>query len=230
MILYLEKSLYTFSYFYIKILFGGVRLVIVLQQRAGFKRLASLAGGSPLKLKHFSTFFYKALLQTKRTKKMDYYCVKDTDHYATDVERLQQLCDYIGYEYHWNTVYCETNRRLQTDERIDMTTILNECREIIKRKYPLISASIYEFDKAVNELSNVVSQIEHQQEMPLRDIFRTIYIAYNNYINQGWERADAFLLFREQHLEMYGQLKMLCRKLRKEPRGLIEGVGDIVYI
>ena len=161
---------------------------------------------------------------------MDHVSVTETDHYATDVEHLQQVCDYIGYEIHINTVLCEINRRLLSDGRIDMPAILDVCRETIKRKYPLISASIYEFHKAVNELSNLVSQVEHQQDMPLRDLFRTIYSSCHNYINQGWKDAHVFLLFREQHLEMYGQLKMICRKLKKEPRGIIEGVGDIVYI
>ena len=161
---------------------------------------------------------------------MEELCVTETDHYATDVEHLQQLCDYIGYEIHVDTVLCEINRRLLSDGRIDMPAILDTCRETINRKYPLISASIYEFDKAVNEMSNLLSQLDHQQEMPMRDLFRTIYTAYNNYVNQGWKDADVFQIWCEQHEEMYGQLKMICRKLKKEPRGIIEGVGDIVYI
>jgi len=161
---------------------------------------------------------------------MDYISVTETDHYATYVEHLEQLCDYIINEIHVNTVLCEINRRLQTDGIIDMPAILDTCRETIKRKYPLIEASVYEFDKAVNEMSNLITELEHQQDMPLRDLFRTIYKSYNNYINQGWTGADVFRVWREQNEEMDKQLKMICRKLKKEPRGIIEGVGDIVYI
>jgi len=161
---------------------------------------------------------------------MEHVSVTETDHYATDVEHVQQLCDYIINEIHVDTVLCEINRRLLSDGRIDMPAILDVCRETIKRKYPLISASIYEFHKAVNELSNLVSQVEHQQEMPLFDIFKHIYSSYHNYINQGWKDADVFQIWRDKNVETYGQLKMICRKLKKEPRGIIEGVGDIVYI
>ena len=161
---------------------------------------------------------------------MDYISVTETDHYATDVEHLEQLCDYIINEIHVDTVLCEINRRLLSDGRIDMPAILVVCRETIKRKYPLIQASVYEFDVAVNEMSNLITQLEHQQDMPLRDLFRTIYKSYNNYINQGWTGADAFRIWCDENEEMYGQLKMICRKLKKEPRGIIEGVGDIVYV
>jgi hypothetical protein len=122
------------------------------------------------------------------------------------------------------------NRRLQTDGIIDMAAILVVCRETIKRKYPLISASVYEFAKAICNLSILLSRLEHQQYKPLYHIIDIIYKSYDKYINQGWMAADAFRVWREQHEEMYGQLKMICRKLKKEPRGIIEGVGDIVYI
>jgi len=162
---------------------------------------------------------------------MDYISVTETDHYATDVQHLEQLCDYIINEIHVNNVSCEINRRLQTDGIIiDMPAILDTCRETIKRKYPLIQASVYEFDVAVNEMSNLLTQLEHQQDMPLRDLFRTIYKSYHNYINQGWKDADAFRIWCDENEEMYGQLKMICRKLKKEPRGIIDGVGDIVYV
>ena len=157
--------------------------------------------------------------------------VTETEHYATDVEHLQQLCDYIINEIHVNTVHCEMNRRLQTDGIIDMAVILVVCRETIKRKYPLIQASVHEFDKAVNEMSNVITQLEHQQYIPLRELFHTIYESYNELFRiEGWVGWGMFRVWREQHEEMYGQLKMICRKLKKEPRGIIEGVGDIVYI
>ena len=156
--------------------------------------------------------------------------VTETEHYATDVQHLEQLCDYIINEIHVNEVLCEINRNLQPDGRIDMAAILDTCRETIKRKYPLIQASVHEFDKAVNEMSNLITQLEHQQDMPLRDLFRTIYITYNKYIHQGWKDAEAFRIWCDENEEMYGQLKMICRKLKKEPRGIIEGVGDIVYI
>ena len=156
----------------------------------------------------------------------------ETEHYATDVEHLEQLCDYIINEIHVNTVLCEMERRLQTDGIIDMAAILVVCRETIKRKYPLIQASVYEFDKAVNEMSNMLSILDHQQNMPLRELFHTIYKSYNNFIRMGGWMVDwgMFRVWCGQNEEMYGQLKMICRKLRKEPRGIIEGVGDIVYI
>jgi hypothetical protein len=163
---------------------------------------------------------------------MDYISVTETEHYATDVQHLEQLCDYIINEIHVNTVLCEMNRRLQTDGIIDMPAILVVCRETIKRKYPLIQASVYEFDVAVNEMSNLITELEHQQDMPLRDLFRTIYESYNEFIRIGGWMVDwgMFRVWREQNEEMYGQLKMICRKLKKEPRGIIDGVGDIVYI
>ena len=161
---------------------------------------------------------------------MDDISVTETEYYAADVEHLQQLCDYIINEIHVNTVSCEINRRLQTDGIIDMPAILDTCRETIKRKYPLIQSSIYEFDRAAYELSNMLSRLDHQQYLPLFDIFKPIYITYNNYINQGWKDADAFRIWCDENEEMYKQLKMICRKLKKEPRGIIEGVGDVVYI
>lgn len=163
---------------------------------------------------------------------MNDICVTETEHYATDVEHLQQLCVYIINEIHVNTVHCEMTRRLQTDGRIDMAAILVTCRETIKRKYPLIQASVYEFDKAVNEMSNLITQLDHQQDMPLRDLFRAIYKSYNNFIRMGgwWVDSGVFRVWCGQNEKMYGQLKMICRTLKKEPRGIIKGVGDIVYI
>jgi len=160
----------------------------------------------------------------------DYISVTETDYYATDVQHLEQLCDYIINEIHVNEVLCEINRNLRDGRRYVMPDLLNVCRIRIKHKYPLIQASVYEFDKAVNEMSNLINQLEHQQDMPMRELLHTIYSSYNEYINQGWKDADAFRIWCEQHEEMYGQLKMICRKLRKEPRGIIEGVGDVVYI
>ena len=102
--------------------------------------------------------------------------VTETENYATDVEHLKQLCDYIINEIHVNEVLCEINRNLQDGRRYVMPDLLNVCRIRIKHKYPLISASVYEFDKAVLELLNLLCQLEHQQYLPLYDIFHTIYI------------------------------------------------------
>ena len=67
--------------------------------------------------------------------------------------------------------------------------------------------------------------------MPLRELFRTIYKSYNELFRiGGWVGWGMFRVWREQNEEMDKQLKMICRKLKKEPRGIIEGVGDIVYI
>lgn len=161
---------------------------------------------------------------------MEELCVTETEHYATDVEHLQQLCDYIINEIHVNEVLCEINRNLQDGRRYVMPDLLNVCRIRIKHKYPLIQASVYDFDKAVLELSNLLSQLEHQQYIPLYDIFHTIYESYNKYIIYGRKDAEAFRIWCDENEEMYGQLKMICRKLRKEPRCIIEGVGDIVYV
>ena len=113
---------------------------------------------------------------------------------------------------------------------IDIPAVLDNCRENIHRYYPLIIASIYDFDKAVNELSNITSIIEHQQAMPLREFFRTIYASYNECYKKTLNRNCTFQPWRTENLEIYGQLKMMCRKLIKEPRSIIEGVGDIVYV
>ena len=67
--------------------------------------------------------------------------------------------------------------------------------------------------------------------MPLRELFRTIYKSYNELFRiGGWVCWGMFRVWREQNEEMDKQLKMICRKLKKEPRGIIEGVGDIVYV
>ena len=161
---------------------------------------------------------------------MDDISVTETDHYATDVEHLQQLCDYIINEIHVNEVLCEINRRLQDGRRYVMPDLLNVCRIRIKQKYPLIIASIYDFDKAVNELSNITHIIEHQQAGLLREFFRTIYTSYNECYKKTLNRNYTFQQWRTENLEMYGQLQTMCRKLRDEPRSIIEGVGDVVYI
>ena len=164
---------------------------------------------------------------------MEYISVTETEHYAADVEHLKQLCTYIICEAHDTTIQNEIGRLLQLGVRaseMDIPAVLDNCRENIHRYYPLIIASIYDFDKAVNELSNITSIIEHQQAGPLREFFRTIYTSYNECYKKTLNRNYTFQRWRTENLEMYGQLLTMCRKLRDEPRSIIEGVGDVVYI
>ena len=166
----------------------------------------------------------------------DYVSVTETEHYATDVEHLRQLCDYIIASDHDYIVYTEFGHHLLRGETVEdlnmhMDALLNVCRIRIKHKYPLIiSASTYDFDKAVNEMSNVISMLDHQQDTPLRDFCHTIYSSYNECKRRTANEHDVFPVWCDENVEMYGRLKMVCRKLKKEPRGIIEGVEDRVYI
>ena len=164
---------------------------------------------------------------------MEHISVTETEHYAADVEHLKQLCTYIICEAHDTTIQNEIGRLLQLGARaseMDIPAVLDNCRATIRRTYPLIIASIYDLDKAVNELSNITSIIEHQQALPMREFFRTIYSSYNECYKKTLNRNYTFQRWRAENLEMYGQLKMMCRKLRDDPRSIIEGVGDIIYV
>ena len=164
---------------------------------------------------------------------MEHISVTETEHYAADVEHLKQLCTYIICASHDTTIQNEIGRLLQLGERaseMNIPAMFDNCREIIRRDCPLIIASIYDFDKAVNELSNITHIIEHQQAMPLREFFCTIYASYNECYKKTLIRNYTFQTWRAENLEMYNQLQTMCRKLKEDPRSIIEGVGDVVYI
>jgi hypothetical protein len=164
---------------------------------------------------------------------MEHISVTETEHYAADVEYLEQLCSYIIRASHDAIIQELINHLLWSGERasaIDIPAVLDNCREIIRRDYPLIIASIYDFDKAVNELSNITSIIEHQQADPMREFFRTIYTSYNECYKKTLNRSYTVQHWRAENLEMYNKLLTMCKKLRDEPRCIIEGMGDVVYI
>jgi len=146
------------------------------------------------------------------------------------LQYLRQLCGYITtdadcmIDHHLAYYRAEA---ISPDELNSIqTTLEKDLRDYLKEVYPLISSSIYDLDKAYNELSNVLSLIDHQQEQDLRNLIYTAYSEINDVKRQG----RYYRIWCSENKELYEQLKNICAKLLVEPRSIIEGVGDMVYI
>jgi hypothetical protein len=139
----------------------------------------------------------------------------------SDIEFLRQMCCYITTDPYdildHRLAYYKMEGNSDDDYNIHKSHLEKELCDYLKRMYPLISASIYDLDKAYNELSNAICSIDHPQDMELRTLLHTAYSEMNELRKEG----KNIKLWRVENKSLYGKIKYICFLLLTNPYSVI---------
>jgi len=133
------------------------------------------------------------------------------EHREIELQHLHQLCGYITTDAHCivdhHIDYMMDNGSLEIN--INRKKLIVDFRDYLEEIYPQVSAKMYELDKAYNELSNVLTMIDHPQERKITLLLRTAYSEMNDMKRKGKD----FTKWNEKNPELYYKIKNICNKL-----------------
>jgi hypothetical protein len=139
----------------------------------------------------------------------------------SDIQYLRQLCCYITTDPYdildHRLAYYKMEGNSDDDYNIHKSNLEKELCDYLNATYPLISASIYDLDKAYNELSNAIGQVDHPQDMEIRTLLRTAYSEMNELRKEGRH----IKLWRVENKSLYGKIKYICFLLLTNPYSII---------
>ena len=139
----------------------------------------------------------------------------------SDIQYLRQLCCFITTDPYdildHRLAYYKMEGNSDNDYNIHKSNLEKELSNYLKATYPLISADIYDLDKAYNDLANQIGYIEHPQEMEIRTLLRTAYSEMNELRKEG----KNVKLWSGENKSLYGKLKYICFLLLTNPYSII---------
>lgn len=102
-------------------------------------------------------------------------------------------------------------------DSIDRKKLEIDFRLYLKEIYPLITtANMYDLDKAYNELSNMLSAIDHPQEREITYMLKTAYSEMHDMKRTG----NDFIRWNEKNPALYNEIKNICFMLLNNPTGV----------